>query len=259
MKNKNKLKQVLVNTLITDSGCISFQGKLRNDGYGHIQVDNVSIYLHRFVYEQQIGKIPKNMSLDHLCRNKQCINIKHLEVVTNKINVLRGIGPTAINARKTHCNNDHLLEGNNLRIENTGSRRCLQCKNNYDKHYYKNITMNKNKQIVRHGDIGIRPLEMTSLKTLPKEVKIQDGKVVAHGESGNKHMIQQGQVLVLESPIKMQIPSGTYQVEKFLHISQDTVITHEEHPTLPIPAGDYAVLQEREMDHMAEVERTVMD
>jgi len=114
-------------------------------------------------------------------------------------------------------------------------------------------------QKIRHGDVNIIPISHTSLSKIPKEVKIQDGKVVAHGESGHKHMIKQGQVLVLESPIKMQVPSGTYQVEKFLHISQDTVITHEEHPTLPIPAGDYAVLQEREMDHMAEVERTVMD
>lgn len=113
-------------------------------------------------------------------------------------------------------------------------------------------------QKIRHGDVDIIPISNTSLPKIPTEAKFS-GKMVMHGESGHKHMIKQGQVLILESPIEMQIPSGTYQVEKFLHILQDTVITHEEHPTLPIPAGDYAVLQEREMDHMAEVERSVMD
>lgn len=114
-------------------------------------------------------------------------------------------------------------------------------------------------QKIRHGDVDIIPISHTSLSKIPTEAKILSGKMVMHGESGNKHMIKQGQVLILESPIEMQIPSGTVQVEKFIHISQDTVITHEEHPTLPITVGDYAVLQEREMDHMTEVVRNVMD
>jgi len=122
----------------------------------------------------------------------------------------------------------------------------------------KNITMNKNKQIVRQGDVIMRPLEMTSLKSIPTEAK-DSGKMVMHGESGHKHMIENGQVLLLESPIEIQIPSGAKQVEKFLHIPQNTIITHEEHPTLTVKAGDYVVLQEREMDHMSEVERTVLD
>jgi len=118
---------------------------------------------------------------------------------------------------------------------------------------------NYNNKIVRHGDVIIRPLEMTSLQKIPTEAKDSGNMVVMHGESGNTHMIKNGQVLLLESPIEIQIPSGTKQVEKFLHIPQDTIITHEEHPTLTVKAGDYLVLQEREMDHMSEVERTVLD
>lgn len=114
-------------------------------------------------------------------------------------------------------------------------------------------------QKIRHGDVNIIPISDTSLSKIPTEAKDSGKMVVMHGESGNKHMIKNGQVLLLKSAIEIQTPSGTKQVEKFLHIPQDTIITHEEHPTLPVKAGDYVILQEREMDHMSEVVRNVLD
>lgn len=113
--------------------------------------------------------------------------------------------------------------------------------------------------IVRHGDVDIIPIGMTSLKSIPKEAIQQKDNVVMHGESGHSHRIQSGQILVMPESIEVETSSGTKQVEKFLHIPETTTISHEEHLTKPILNGDYIVLQEREMDHIAEVERTVMD
>ncbi len=112
---------------------------------------------------------------------------------------------------------------------------------------------------IRHGDVDIIPIETTSLKQIPKKAKISKDNIVMHGESGHVHKIQSGQVLVLKSPVEIQTGGITKQVEKFLHIPQETVISHEEHLPLKIPKGDYVVLQEREMDHLAEIERSVMD
>ncbi len=71
------------------------------------------------------------MTLDHLCRNKACVNPEHLEPVTQKENVLRGVGPTAINAKKTHCIRGHEFnEQNTIFHPRTNYRTCRVCKNN---------------------------------------------------------------------------------------------------------------------------------
>lgn len=263
MNDKTRLKKVLLKTITDKNGCINFTG-MSKGGYGRINRYHKPVYAHRFVYEQLVGKIPKGLVIDHLCRNRKCINIKHLEPVTDKINILRGTSPPAMKAQQTHCKNGHEFTPENTYIHPKGKhRRCLICSKKYQNERARRIKVmkskNYNNKIVRHGDVIIRPLEMTSLKSIPTEAKDSGNMVVMHGESGNTHMIKNGQVLLLKSPIEIQIPLGTKQVEKFLHIPQDTIITHEEHPTLTVKAGDYVVLQEREMDHMSEVERTVLD
>ena len=113
---------------------------------------------------------------------------------------------------------------------------------------------------IRHGDVDIIPLSMTSLKSIPSDAYISpDGKTVMHGESGHQHKLQSGQVLVLNEPVEVQTEMGTEHAAKFLHVPQTTTIRHEEHTTLQIPKGNYVVLQEREMDHMTQAVRNVMD
>lgn len=119
------------------------------------------------------------------------------------------------------------------------------------------VTMN-DIGIIRHGDVNMFNINIRGLKNIPVKAK-DTGKMVMHGESGHKHMIKSGQVLMLETPITVETSAGNKKVEKFLHIPETTTITHEEHLTRTIPKGDYIVLQEREMDHMAEVEKTVLD
>lgn len=105
-------------------------------GYGHFRFNGRIIRAHQFSYVLFNGKIPEGLTIDHLCRNKGCVNPGHLEAVTNKINCLRGNSPPAINARKTHCPKGHELFGNNLTFNYLGRRVCGECNRKQKRAYY---------------------------------------------------------------------------------------------------------------------------
>lgn len=85
-------------------------GDNETKGYGTLRVGRGAVYAHRLSYETFIGPIPAGLHIDHLCRNRLCVNPRHLEPVTQQVNVLRGVGPAALNAKKTVCKRGHPLE-----------------------------------------------------------------------------------------------------------------------------------------------------
>ena len=88
--------------------CILYPGCLTKLGYGVVSRSGKKLQAHRVVYEQVVGKIPEGMQLDHLCRNRACINPSHLEPVTGKENVYRGLCPTKVFGwDKETCRNGH--------------------------------------------------------------------------------------------------------------------------------------------------------
>lgn len=94
------LKSRLANYEENEKGCWNWTGTL-SKGYGVMKVHSRSTRVHRLMYEVFVGPIPEGLVIDHLCKNKQCVNPEHLEAVTSRENTLRGDGPTAINARKS--------------------------------------------------------------------------------------------------------------------------------------------------------------
>jgi HNH endonuclease len=78
---------------------------------------------HRFAYELLVGPIPAGLHLDHLCRVPACVRPAHLEPVTLRENVLRGIAPPAEHARKETCPADHPYDV----VRPDGKRRCSIC------------------------------------------------------------------------------------------------------------------------------------
>lgn len=108
-------------------GCWLWTGTRDQAGYGQIRYDKRLYKAHRFGYELVIGPIPPDMTLDHLCGNQSCVNPAHLEPVTLAVNILRGNGPSAQNARRTHCGRGHEFTPANTRIDKRGKRLCRAC------------------------------------------------------------------------------------------------------------------------------------
>ena len=78
------------------TSCWLWKAARRSNGYGHMTVweNGVKRYkaAHRIAFEFVRGMIPEGLELDHLCRNRLCVNPAHLEPVTGSTNLRRGIG-----------------------------------------------------------------------------------------------------------------------------------------------------------------------
>ena len=91
--------------------------------------------VHRVYFEYATGTtIPAGMELDHLCRVRDCANPDHLEVVTHRVNDLRGMSPTVVAYRAGTCTRGHAMAGRNLKFKRSttrgGSYECRTCANN---------------------------------------------------------------------------------------------------------------------------------
>ena len=105
--------------------CWPWLGKPDYLGYGRFW-SKICIKAHRFAYELLIGPIPKGLEIDHLCRNRACVNPYHMEPVTHHENILRG--ETGQNfATKTYCPRGHPYDKGNTLVYK-GSRFCRECK-----------------------------------------------------------------------------------------------------------------------------------
>jgi hypothetical protein len=110
--------------------CWPWLASLNDSGYGQIMISGRPHRAHRIAWELLRGEIPEGLVSDHLCRNRSCVNPWHLELVTNEENINRGMFHITRPPVKTHCKNGHLLEGETVRIDPQGWRRCRMCERN---------------------------------------------------------------------------------------------------------------------------------
>lgn len=113
---------------ISQNGCWQWIGYISKEGYARIKISHTQVYgAHRIAYDLFVGPVPTGLEIDHLCRNRACVNPAHLEAVSHRTNMLRGEGVGAENARKTHCIHGHEFTVENTYFRPDGKRDCRAC------------------------------------------------------------------------------------------------------------------------------------
>jgi hypothetical protein len=111
--------------------CWRWDGALNGYGYGVVSRYPNGVkrrYMaHRVAYELIVGPIPTGLTIDHLCRNKRCVNPAHLEPVTDRVNILRAL------VQNLHCPKGHRYTG---KLDSRGDRVCVECIRIKNARYY---------------------------------------------------------------------------------------------------------------------------
>jgi hypothetical protein len=108
-----------------ETDCIPWAGVINNDGYGVARYKATTMGAHRLAWITAHGPIPAGLQIDHLCRNRRCVNVDHLELVTPKENTRR-----APWSQVTECPRGHPLSGDNLKVQiqnGYAQRSCKTC------------------------------------------------------------------------------------------------------------------------------------
>lgn len=130
--DRRPLLDRLMGRIEARGSCWQWIGRLDVGGYGvgwvHDETQKgLSRKAHRLVWETLVGPIPTGLTLDHLCRNRACVNPMHLDPVSQRTNILRGEGLAARNALKVACPKGHPYDESNTRLEYGGRRVCIEC------------------------------------------------------------------------------------------------------------------------------------
>jgi hypothetical protein len=117
-----------------ETDCWNWNASTDHGGYGQFWADGRLHIAHRWSFEHFQDKIPSGLDVDHLCRNRACVNPAHLEPVTRSVNLRRGV---SAQASKTHCKYGHeFTPENTKRLPASGYRMCRRCIRERARRYY---------------------------------------------------------------------------------------------------------------------------
>lgn len=116
-------------------GCLRWTGKLSYNGYPllpKVMAKRAGTHMvYRYLYELVVAPIPEGLTLDHLCKTRECVEPTHMEPVTMRENVLRGDTIVRENTKKTMCPQGHPYDTVNI----NGDRGCKRCKAEHTRRY----------------------------------------------------------------------------------------------------------------------------
>lgn len=124
--------------LVPDGDCLVWP-TVNHDGYGRLAYQGRKWLAHRLALHLEGIDIPAGFEVDHLCRNRACANVEHLEVVDHRENMRRGTGMDQVNAAKTECQHGHPFDEENTRIDSLGRRVCRTCERAYHARYWREV------------------------------------------------------------------------------------------------------------------------
>lgn len=114
-----------------ESPCIEWGGKLDRDGYGKTSKGGKSYLAHRLRWIEANGPIPDGMTVNHLCWNRSCVNVSHMNLLSAKENARR-----QIHSLSGVCKIGHILSDENVYVWSlTGRRYCAECSKKYSREY----------------------------------------------------------------------------------------------------------------------------
>ena len=107
--------------------CIEHPGRANNKGYIARPYQGKMEGVHRIAWMEVNGSIPAGLEIDHVCRNRRCVNVAHLRLVTHRENLLFGDTLVGRQAMQTHCIHGHAFDADNTYTDKQGKRHCRAC------------------------------------------------------------------------------------------------------------------------------------
>lgn len=129
MLEQTKVASRLFEKLQVTDGCWEWTGARNARGYGVFHLTRGhQISAHRAVWIVIRGPLRDDLQLDHLCRNRACVNPDHLDPVSARENILRGLSPAAWHVFVRACPRGHPYNEENTYVAQNGGRSCKICR-----------------------------------------------------------------------------------------------------------------------------------
>lgn len=112
--------------------CWNWISAITKNGYALFMLRGRSVYSHRVSFLESHGSVSDTLVIDHLCRNRKCVNPSHMREITRGENVRIG---RFVQREKTHCDHGHPLSGDNVARRGRNMRVCKLCHSRRNKEY----------------------------------------------------------------------------------------------------------------------------